>query len=96
MAAALKRRLYMSRRHVPLDRSDEYLLAWAAARRAVESAGAHAWIFRGAEHEDRFIEFVEWAGDGASPLDDSAVAAALDLLDAFAMATHSEEWEETQ
>ena len=87
MAAALMRRLHLSRRGGgELHRG----------RGAVEAVGAHAWIFRGSDHEDRFIEFIEWSDSSASPLHDGVVTAALDQLDAFAMATHSEEWEETQ
>ena len=87
------RRLCTSRRHVALDRTDEYLSAWDDLRRAVETAGARAWVFRGSAHEDHFLEFIEWTGARA-PLDDAAVLAALQALDAFAPATGTEEWEQ--
>ena len=87
------RRLQSTRRHVALDHSDEYLAAWAAVQRAVSAAGGRAWLFRGAEHEDQFLEFIEWA-DPAAPLDADDVGAAITGLDEFAPATHIEEWEE--
>ena len=87
------RRLQSTRRHVALDHSDEYLAAWSAVQRAVSAAGGRAWLFRGAAHEDQFLEFIEWA-DPAAPLDDDAVGAAIAVLDEFARATHIEEWEE--
>jgi hypothetical protein len=89
-------RLRTARRHVPLDRGDDYMLAWAAARRAVEAAGGRAWLFHGAGHEDQFMEFIEWDdATTTSPLLDSDAAAAIAQLDAFAPASQAEEWEET-
>lgn len=87
-------RLLSVRRHVPLDRADEYMLAWADLRAVVESLGARAWIFRRHGHEDQFLEFIEWSDDRAAPLDDDAVATAASRLDAYAAPTHPEEWEE--
>jgi hypothetical protein len=89
------RRLLCVRRLVPLDRADEYLTSWAAARSAVEAAGGRAWIFRGASHEDRFMEFVEWTDDAGPPLDDPAVSEAMEQLAYYASPLSSEEWEET-
>jgi hypothetical protein len=88
------RSLLTTRRHVPLDRADDYLLAWQAVQRGVERAGGRAWIFRGADHEDRFLEFVEWSQGASLPLDDDDVQAAIAQLDAFAHATSVEEWEQ--
>ena len=90
------RRLRTTRRHVPLDRSDEYLSAWQTVRSAVELAGGRAWLFRGAGHEDQFVEFMEWTDDSAPPADDDIVAAAAAHLDVFAAPRTTEEWEEAQ
>ena len=87
------RRLSTTRRHVALDRTDEYLIAWDGLRSAVEALGARAWVFRGAAHEDHFLEFIEWSG-ASSPLDDASVLAALETLAAFAPPTAVEEWEQ--
>jgi hypothetical protein len=87
------RRLLITRRHVALDRADDYLLAWETVRLAVERAGGRAWIFRRAEHEDQFMEFMEWSDDDASPHTNKTVAAARWELDAFA-AGLTEEWED--
>lgn len=88
----MTRRLVTTRRHVPLDRSDEYLQAWGAVRTAAETAGGHAWIFRGAAHEDHFIEFIEWTGDHALH-ESETVAHARTQLDAYATPGVTEEWE---
>lgn len=87
------RRLSTIRRHVALDRTEEYLSAWEDVRAAAAAVGARAWVFRGAEHEDRFLEFIEWSG-AVEPLDDDAVVAALEQLDAFAPVSQAEEWEQ--
>jgi hypothetical protein len=86
------RRLLITRRHVALDRADDYLSAWESVRLAVERAGGRAWIFRGAEHEDQFMEFMEWSDDAASPHTNETVAARSEL-DAFAAGV-TEEWED--
>jgi hypothetical protein len=88
------RRLLCTRRHVPLDVSDEYLLAWADVTRAVESAGGRAWLFRAAGHEDRFMEFVEWEDSVAPPHEQEEAAGAIAQLATFAPAAGAEEWEE--
>lgn len=91
----MSRRLLTTRRHVPLDRADEYLAAWDRVRQVVESAGGRAWIFRGAAHEDQFIEFIEWSG--ADALHESGdVAAARMLLDSYAIPGAMEEWEDAE
>jgi hypothetical protein len=87
------RRLRATRRHVPLDMSDDYLLAWHAAQRAVEAAAGRAWIFRRAGHEDQFLEFIEWSDSADSPLENGDVAAAVAQLDAFGAAS-ADEWEQ--
>lgn len=92
----MTRRLLTTRRHVPLDRADEYLAAWDDVRRAAGNAGARAWLFRGAAHEDQFIEFIEWHGESARPDEDEAVAAGRAQLDSFAAAGAVEEWEDVR
>lgn len=89
-------RLLTTRRHLPLDRADDYLAAWEAVRQAVESAGGRAWLFRGAAHEDQFIEFIEWSDVDGAPLDDERVVVARSQLDMFAIAGSTEEWEDAQ
>jgi hypothetical protein len=87
------RRLFVAHRHVPLDLADDYLAAWSALRTAAEAVGGRAWVFQGATHEDRFLEFIEWSG-APVPLHDGAVTAALTQLERFGPATESAEWEE--
>jgi hypothetical protein len=88
------RHLLTTRRHVPLDRADDYLSAWSQVRAAAEAGGGRAWLFRGAEHEDHFLEFIEWR-DAVGPLKERAdVAAARALLDTFATGGTTEEWED--
>jgi hypothetical protein len=91
VAAPLSRRLSTIRRHVALDRVDEYMVAWHALRAVASLVGAKAWLFRGAGHEDHFIEFLEWTS--GELLDDPAIADALAALDAYAHGT-VEEWEQ--
>jgi hypothetical protein len=95
MAAAMTRRLRTVRRQVPLDRGDDYLLAWEAARHAVVAAGGRAWIFGGVDHEDQFLEFVEWNDDThPSLVIEADVAAALGQLDAFGAPMVTDDWQE--
>jgi hypothetical protein len=88
------RMLISTHRHVPLDLADDYQLAWQAVQRAVGAAGGSAWLFRRVGHEDRFMEFIEWPGDAASPLDQEEVTASLAQLSSFGTPTGREEWEE--
>jgi len=88
------RHLLTTRRHVPLDRADEYLAAWDAVRSSVESGGGRAWIFRGAAHEDQFMEFIEWKDGTAAPHDGENVNTARARLDMFATPGTTEEWED--
>lgn len=87
------RQLSTIRRHVALDRTDDYLSSWDALRAAAEALGARAWVFRGAAHEDRFLEFIEWSG-AESPLEHDTIVEALERLDTFAPATAAEDWEQ--
>lgn len=87
------RNLLITRRTVPLDRLEEYAEAWAAVAGAAAAQGGRAWLFRGAGHEDRFIEFVEWTG-APEFLAAPALVAACRELDACAAATESGAWEE--
>lgn len=88
------RRLLTTRRHVPLDVSDDYLVAWLAVQHAVNAAGGRAWIFRGTDHEDQFMEFIEWSDESMPPLEHADVSAAVAQLSSFAAARSSDEWEE--
>jgi hypothetical protein len=83
-----------TRRRVPLDIADDYLLSFARVRTAVEAEGGRAWIFRRAGHEDTFLEFIEWDDLKAEPLMDDGVNAARMTLDAHAAPIGSDEWEE--
>lgn len=60
------RHVLATRRTVPLDRVEEYLAEWAGLRRAAHQAGLRAWLFRGTDHEDHFMEFLEWRDDAGS------------------------------
>jgi hypothetical protein len=54
-------------------------------------------MFRRVDHQDQFIEFLEWQDGGpASLLDLQAVAAARRDLDAAFGPGHADEWEEVQ
>jgi hypothetical protein len=87
--------LLVTRRLIPLDRHDEYLAAWASVREAVTDSGGRAWIFRGSEHQDQFLEFVEWRDDREPQLPDvERVAEARQSMDDSFGAGHSDEWEE--
>lgn len=90
------RRLLTTRRHVPLDRAEEYLASWEKLRRVVDEAGGRAWIFRGAAHEDQFIEFIEWSNGSPALHEQGDVAAARAQLDTYATAGMTEEWEDAQ
>jgi hypothetical protein len=91
----VSRRLLSTRRLIPLDRLDEYLADWNALRAAAEAAGGRAWMFRGAGHQDHFIEFLEWREDGGEPLPERAqvLTARSNLDDGFG-AGNVDEWEE--
>lgn len=92
----MTRRLLSTRRLLPLDRLDEYLRGWSVLLAAVEAAGGRAWMFRGAAHQDHFIEFLEWRDDdGGDPLPERAdvLDARRNLDDGFG-AGHADEWEE--
>jgi hypothetical protein len=87
------RRLLCARRRVPLEMADDYRAGWARLRRAAEAAGGRAWLFRAADRDDTFLEFIEWSDTGADPLMDDGVNAARVALDSFATAG-ADEWEE--
>jgi hypothetical protein len=91
----MTRRLIATRRVIPLDRLEEYVAGWHRLRSAAEAAGARAWLFRGTDHQDHIIEFIEWSDDGALPPPevDGVAAARLDLDQSFG-AGHADEWEE--
>lgn len=62
------RHVLATRRTVPLDRVEEYAAAWATLRESAAASGVRAWLFRGTDHEDHFMEFLEWSDDGPGPM----------------------------
>jgi hypothetical protein len=93
----MTRRLLATRRLIPLDRLEDYHAGWQALESAARAAGARAWMFRRVDHQDQFIEFLEWQDGGStSLLDVQAVAAARHDLDAAFGSGHADEWEEVQ
>jgi hypothetical protein len=88
------RRLLVTRRVVPLDRSDEYGAGWTRLRALCALRGAHAWLFHPAGHEDRFIEFLEWQ-EPLELLADSDIEEAARQLEEIAAGT-AEELEEAE
>lgn len=74
------RRILVTHRTVPLDRSDEYTAAWQRLAAAAALRAGHAWLFRRAGHEDRFVEFLEWM-DTADLPEQAEIAEALRELD---------------
>lgn len=93
----MSRRLLATRRLIPLDRLEDYLAGWETLRDAAERAGARAWMFRGTDHQDHFIEFLEWQDEGGPALPERAeIATARRGLDETFGAGHVDEWEEVQ
>jgi hypothetical protein len=91
----MSRRLLATRRLIPLDRLEDYHAGWETLQTAAVAAGARAWIFRRVDHQDQFIEFLEWQEDGAPALPELPdVADALRDLDAAFGPGHADEWEE--
>jgi len=88
------RRLLVTHRTVPLDRTEEYSAAWRRLAAAVALRAGNAWWFRRAGHEDRYIEFVEWRQPVALP-EEPEVAEALRALGEIA-AGSTEELEEAR
>lgn len=88
--------LLTTRRTIPLDRLDDYLVGWQRIRTAVEAAGGRAWLYRGTTRQDHFIEFVEWddASAPALPDRDDIASARLDLDQTFGPGI-AETWEES-
>ena len=86
------RRLLVRERVVPADREDNYRAAWRDVLNAAITAGVNAWIFQSAASDDRFIEFVEWKGDGDAPPGD--VDNALEALEMIAPALGAGAWKE--
>lgn len=92
----MTRLLLSTRRQVPLDQLDDYSACWQVVEGAVAAAGGRAWLFRGARHQDVFIEFVEWSSDDTSiPLPEQPeIVAARAELDELVGPGHDDEWEE--
>ncbi|MGH7554291.1 MAG: hypothetical protein ACREMQ_14890 [Longimicrobiales bacterium] len=92
----MTRRLLSTRRLVPLDQLEDYLADWNRVRAAAEAVGGRAWLFRGAGHEDHFIEFIEWGDDPEImpvPEFDDVASARLHLDHAYGKG-HADDWEE--
>ncbi len=89
------RHVLASRRTVPLDRVDEYVAAWDALRALAAAAGVRAWLFRGTDHEDHFMEFLEWSDHAAAPMPGGAALeeARASLDERFGHA-HEDRWDE--
>jgi hypothetical protein len=87
------RRLLVTRRQIALDRLEEYIDGWDKICREAMRLGGHAWLFRAAEREDQFLEFIEWLSDTAPTLPEDP-----DLLDAQIAVDesfgpgHTEDW----
>lgn len=90
------RQLLTSRRTIPLDRVDDYLLGWQKVRTAAEAAGAHAWLYRGTRRQDHFIEFLEWDDETepALPEHNDVASARTELDDTFGPGI-VDNWEES-
>ncbi len=89
----LMRQLRGTRRLVPLYDLDEYLAGWKRLQNAFTSAGGRAWIFRAANRQDQFLEFLE-AADLAALLAMPEIADALEALEVVFGEGVFEEWEE--
>lgn len=87
------RQLRGTRRLVPLYYLDEYLAGWRRLQTAFTNAGGHAWIFRSANRQDQFLEFLESPNLGAL-LAEPEIAAALEALEVAFGEGSFEEWEE--
>lgn len=87
------RQLRGTRRLVPLYDLDEYLAGWRRLQSAFTTAGGRAWIFRAANREDQFLEFLE-ARDLTGLLAQPEIAAALEALEVSFGEGAFDEWEE--
>lgn len=84
------RRILVTHRTVPLDRSEEYAGRWQWLRGIADRRrSARAWLFRRSGHEDHFIEFLEWQ-DPIDLLEDAEIDEALQELDSIAPGTREE------
>jgi len=89
------RQLRGTRRLVPLCELDEYIAGWRRLEATFTAAGGHAWLFRAANRQDQFLEFLE-ARDLATLLEHPDVAAALEALDVSFGEGVYDEWEEVE
>lgn len=87
------RQLRGTRRLVPLCDLDEYLAGWNRLQDAFKAGGGHAWLFRSANRQDQFLEFLE-SRDLATLLAQPDVAAALEALEVSFGEGVYDEWEE--
>lgn len=90
--ASARRILHSTRRRVEAGRESEYLRAWARLAATMEALDAHAWLFRSADDDRDFMEFLEYAGD-ANPLMDEDVVAARATLERDFSPGRVELWE---
>ncbi len=91
------RHVLATRRTVPLDRVDEYTAVWADVRASALAAGMRAWLFRGTDHEDHFMEFLEWADDGGpGPMPESELETLRAQLEERFGYGHEDRWEEVR
>ena len=89
--------MLITRRRIPLDRTEDYARLWHNLRRLVENAGARAWLFRAHDVADHFIEFVEWQSDETHLLSERQdIAEALATLAAAFLPRESGTWIETK
>ncbi len=89
------RHVLATRRTVPLDRVEEYAAAWGTLRDTAADSGVHAWLFRGTDHEDHFMEFLEWSDDrpGLMPEQDGLEALRMQLEERFGRG-QEDRWDE--
>jgi hypothetical protein len=76
---AENRRLVSIRRLVPEDRIPEYAELWLALHTAATARGAHAWAFAAVDHENVFLEFLEF-GDASDVRSDPDTLTAIQAL----------------
>lgn len=90
------RHVLATRRTVPLDRVDEYATAWLELQASAQGSGVNAWLFRGTDHEDHFMEFLEWSDEGVpGPMPETGTLGDLrERLTAEFGHGHEDRWDE--
>ena len=64
----MTRFLQVTRRRIPLDRSEAYAHCWHAVAAAATNHSAKAWVFESAHVAGFFTEFIEWQGGPEVPV----------------------------